>query len=212
MRLASPVVGSTEEGRLCTNKRPSPKNGRAAGRLPFSRMRPAFMLLAGVAAIGPELWAQTQPGQTGGGGTAPANRSQLSSAPGGPTVGTIALTGPSAYFEQAQTANRPQPPVPNPPSTSGIKATTAPVPRVIPLEPLPGGNGQPAASPPSPRVIRFPVDDSGMLPDRPSVPVEARTKQEVATDLSNMIEGVTEPEAEISLVEGQTRSSRVAAN
>jgi pilus assembly protein CpaC len=115
------------------------------------------------------------------------------------------LTGPSAYFEQRQAANPPLPPVPNPPSTPGTKPTTAPVPRVIPLEPLPAGNGQPPASSPQPRVIRFPVDDSGMVPDLPSLPVEVRSKQEVSADLSNMIETVTGPEAEISLIEGQTK-------
>jgi pilus assembly protein CpaC len=176
-----------------------------AGRLYITRMSPALVLLAGVAAIGPALCAQSPPVQTSAGGTATANRTQFSSATVAPTVGSIALTGPSAYFEQRQAANPPLPPVPNPPSTPGTKPTTAPVPRVIPLEPLPAGNGQPPASSPQPRVIRFPVDDSGMVPDLPSLPVEVRSKQEVSADLSNMIETVTGPEAEISLIEGQTK-------
>jgi pilus assembly protein CpaC len=172
--------------------------------LSISRMRPALVFLAVVAAIGGDLCAQTQSGQTSAGATAATTRTQLSSVPEGPTIGTIALTGPSVYFERGQAGNPPQPPVPNPPSTPGMKAPAAAVPTIIPIEPLPGANGQPA-SPPAPRVIHVPVDDSGMIPDRPSLPVEARTKQQVAADLSNMIETVTEPEAEISLIEGQTK-------
>ena len=46
---------------------------------------------------------------------------------------------------------------------------------------------------------------TGMIPDRPALAAKSRTNQEVAADLSNMVEVVTEPEAEISLVEGQTK-------
>ena len=88
--------------------------------------------------------------------------------------------------------------------TPGTTAAMASVPRVIPLEPLPGNDGQPARLP-QPRVIRIPTDGTGMIPDRPSLPVEARSNQQVTADLSNMIETVMEPEAEISLIEGQTK-------
>ena len=44
-----------------------------------------------------------------------------------------------------------------------------------------------------------------MIPDRPAFPRRSGPNKEVAADLSNMIETVTEPEAEISLIEGQTK-------
>ena len=44
-----------------------------------------------------------------------------------------------------------------------------------------------------------------MLPDRPPLAAVPRTNTEVAADISNIIELVREPEAEISLIEGQTK-------
>ena len=122
-----------------------------------------------------------------------------------PAIGTIALTGgPAIEFEPGQAANAPQPPIPNPPLDPSPRAPADSVPRVIPLEPLPGGN-DPPVPPPKPRVIQFTPDASGMLPDRPPLVAEPRTNKEVAADMSNMIETVREPEAEISLIEGQTK-------
>ena len=66
--------------------------------------------------------------------------------------------------------------------------------------------GRRPASPPQPRVIRFPTDNTG-VPARPPSACQA-TRQianEVAKDVTNLVEMVKDPEAEISLVEGQTR-------
>ena len=75
---------------------------------------------------------------------------------------------------------------------------------MIPLEPLDGANVR-SAPLPQPHVVRFATDSTGMIPDRPALAAKSRTNQEVAADLSNMVEVVKEPEAEISLVEGQTK-------
>ncbi len=116
----------------------------------------------------------------------------------------IALTGPSSHFENGQPANgsrvmppgqTPVPPTPAPPNA---------IPRVIPLEPLLGTSTTPAMAP-QPRIIRFPSDMTGLTPDRPPLTAKAKSQPEVAADLNDLIELVREPEAEISLVEGQTK-------
>ena len=114
----------------------------------------------------------------------------------------IVLAGPSAARElQAPQVNPqpgpPPPPVPVPPSAGAI-------PRVIPLDPVPRGTGAPA-EPPRPRVIQLPRDASGLVPERPPGPTPRRPDQQVIGDVNNLIEMVNEPEAEISLVEGQSR-------
>ena len=94
------------------------------------------------------------------------------------------------------------PPIPNPPMAPGARAPANQVPRVIPIEPLPATSAMP---PPEPRVIVFPIDGTGMVPERPPVPETTRTDQEVAGDVSNLIESVHIPESEISVAEGQTK-------
>jgi pilus assembly protein CpaC len=114
----------------------------------------------------------------------------------------IVLTGPSGEVEfQAPRGNTqagaPNPPVPQPPPAGAI-------PRVIPLDPVPGGSSAPI-EPPRPRIIQFPRDASGLAPERPPGPPPRRPDQQVVSDVNNLIEMVNEPEAEISLVEGQSR-------
>src|SRR5579885_3191851 len=75
------------------------------------------------------------------------------------------------------------------------------IPRIIPLEPP---QGQPV-EPPKPRVIQLPRDNSGLVPLRPPGPAPRRPDEAVAKDVDNLIEAINEPEAEISLVEGQSR-------
>src|SRR5262249_6463171 len=58
---------------------------------------------------------------------------------------------------------------------------------------------------PQPRLIQFPRDTTGLSPDRPTGPTPRRPDEEVARDVTNLIEMINEPEAEISLVEGQSR-------
>ena len=75
-------------------------------------------------------------------------------------TGMIARSAPSSRFEAVrpaiEVAQMPavQPPVP----------AVDPIPRVIPLEP-PQAPGSVAPSPPRPRVIRFPTDNTGLRPD-----------------------------------------------
>jgi pilus assembly protein CpaC len=128
-----------------------------------------------------------------------------------PTVATrrstipepIVLTGPSAAIEfQAPPGGNsqpgtPPPPVPAPPPGGAI-------PRIIPLDAVPGRSSGPV-QPPRPRIIQFPRDASGLAPERPPGPPPRRPDQQVLSDVNNLIETVNEPEAEISLVEGQSR-------
>ncbi len=103
------------------------------------------------------------------------------------------------------------PPAPNPPGGQAALGalptpmTAAPaVPRVIPLEPLPAPGDAPAPTP-VPRVIRFPTDVTGLLPEHPTVPAVPRTIEDVNKDVSGLIESVKAPEAEISVAEGQSK-------
>src|SRR5208337_3544370 len=79
------------------------------------------------------------------------------------------------------------------------------VPRVIPIEPLPGQlQGQPPAAA-RPRVIQLRRDTTGLVPARPPGPTPRRFNDEVAKDVSNLIEKILEPEAEIALVAGECK-------
>jgi pilus assembly protein CpaC len=124
--------------------------------------------------------------------------------------GSIALSGPVLDFPPAQppgVAQRPgiaQPPVPNPPLPPAARPGANAIPRVIPLEPLPAGD-EPAAPAPEPHVINLSTDSTGMVPSHPPVPEARRSKTEVTNDVKNLIESVYAPEAEISVVEGQTK-------
>ena len=77
------------------------------------------------------------------------------------------------------------------------------IPRVIPIEPLPGQlQGQtPTAA--RPKVIQLRRDSTGLVPALPSIPTPRRSNDEVARDVSNLIEKVQEPEAEIGLGRGR---------
>jgi pilus assembly protein CpaC len=54
-------------------------------------------------------------------------------------------------------------------------------------------------------VIQLPIDSAGLVPEHATGPSPRRSDQQVAKDVTNLIELVNEPEAEISLVEGQSR-------
>ncbi|MGA2706176.1 MAG: pilus assembly protein N-terminal domain-containing protein [Isosphaeraceae bacterium] len=79
------------------------------------------------------------------------------------------------------------------------------VPRVIPIEPLPGQlQWQPPAAA-RPKVIQLRRDSTGLVPARPPGPTPRRSNDEVAKDVSNLIEMIQEPEAEIALVAGECK-------
>jgi pilus assembly protein CpaC len=96
----------------------------------------------------------------------------------------------------ANGAGGPNTPVPPPPLPA------AELPRVIPIEPPPG---TPALPPPAPRVIHFARDTSGLVPERPPGPPTPSSKAQIADDVANMVLSSKDPEAEISLAEGQSR-------
>ena len=163
------------------------RDGRAR-----SRLRLVIGLLC-LAALLPGGWARAQ--------TTVAIPPPASAASRQP-IGTPALSGPASASDVQAPANVPrtegpgQPGPPRPPTES--------IPRVIPLDPMPGAAALPA-EPPRPRVIRFPVDSAGLVPVSPTGPVTRRSDPQVAGDVANLIETVNEPEAEITLVEGQSR-------
>jgi pilus assembly protein CpaC len=163
----------------------------------------ALVLISGLTATPRDVVAQAQPVITRPGASTATTRTRVSSVAASPASATIALTGsPAIGSESAQAANAPQPPSPNPPLNPSPRAPADSVPRVIPLEPLPGANDT-LSPPPKPRVIEFTPDASGMLPDRPPLVSEPRAKKDVVADMSNLIEMVQDPEAEISLIVGQ---------
>jgi pilus assembly protein CpaC len=116
----------------------------------------------------------------------------------------IAVSGPASHFAAGQPpAGLPALPAGQPGLLQAPAPATA-IPRVIPIEPLLGaGPMSPGNS--QPRTIRFPTDSTGLRPERPPLTSQVRSQTEVAEDLNNLIELVKEPEAEISLVEGQTK-------
>ena len=116
-------------------------------------------------------------------------------------TGTIALTSPSSHFATGQPQGGAQPALP---SLTPLPAPAGSIPRVIPLEPPPG-DGREAGPAPQPKVIRFPTDASGLVPNHPPLTTTPRSNGEVVQDLTNLIQMVKDPEAEISLVEGQTK-------
>jgi pilus assembly protein CpaC len=165
-----------------------------------SRMSLMLMVMAGLSVAARDVAAQAPPAGSSAGAMAAASRMRATAANEDPANGgAIALTGPSI-----QPPRVPQPPAPSPPPNSRVQTPADSIPRVIPLEPLPGAAGQ-RASVPEPRVIRFPIDAANMVPDHPTIPEQRRSNQEIAGDVSNLIEVVREPEAEISLVEGQAK-------
>jgi pilus assembly protein CpaC len=114
-------------------------------------------------------------------------------------LGPLTLTGPAGVMEEQppRGATQPTQVIPPPPPVEAI-------PRIIPVDPAPGAPIQPIA-PPHPRIIQFPRDTSGLAPERPPGPPPRRPDEAVARDVNNLIEAINEPEAEISLVEGQSR-------
>src|SRR5208283_387699 len=79
------------------------------------------------------------------------------------------------------------------------------VPRVIPIEPLPGQlQWQPPAAS-QPKLIQLRRDSTGLVPGRPPGPTPVRSNDEVASDVSNLIVKIQEPEAEIALVAGECK-------
>ncbi len=109
----------------------------------------------------------------------------------------------------ASSARQAQPPAnalpaqPDPPLPSPI--TVEPIPRVIPVGPPPGASGSSARAA-RPRLIRFPRDTTGLAPERPPGPPIRRSNEDVARDLTNMVQVINEPEAELSVAEGQFRT------
>jgi len=140
--------------------------------------------------------------QAGSSPNAPAGAPQSRAGVGVRDVtGTIALTSPSSHFATGQPQGGAQP---APPSLIPLPAPAGPIPRVIPLEPPPG-DGREVGNTPQPKVIRFPTDASGLVPNHPPLTTTPRSNAEVVQDLANLIQMVKDPEAEISLVEGQTK-------
>jgi pilus assembly protein CpaC len=144
--------------------------------------------------------------QPAGTSTSTASRGTRSGAPAPvrDMTGMIASTSPSSRFAAGQPANPAQPPIPPAAELPPLPAGANSIPRVIPVE-IPPGQGRGAQSPAAPRVIQFSPDSTGNAPDRLPVATPAPSNEQVARDVTNLIELVKAPEAEISLVEGQSK-------
>ncbi len=121
----------------------------------------------------------------------------------------LLLTAGSRAQAQTQDAKVLTIPPPSPfPRQDAVPPPPAPgqgIPRVIPIEPLSGQlQGQtPTAA--RPKVIQLRRDSTGLVPARPPGPTPRRSNDEVARDVSNLIEKILEPEAEIALVAGECK-------
>ena len=162
----------------------------------------ACVLLVGWTSTAARAAGQSHPTVASPPAIAQASGGRAQGSPEGPTNGVIALSGPALELAPNQQLGIAVPPIPNPPLAPAARAPANQVPRVIPIEPLPATSAMPA---PEPRVIQFPTDATGMVPEHPPIPETKRTDQEVAGDVSNLIESVHVPESEISVVEGQTK-------
>ncbi len=79
------------------------------------------------------------------------------------------------------------------------------IPRVIPIEPLPGQLQSQPLPPARPRLIQLRRDSTGLVSGRPPGPTPIRSNNEVAKDVSNLIEKIQEPEAELAVVAGESK-------
>jgi pilus assembly protein CpaC len=154
-----------------------------------------------VAALCATVSAASAAAQSMAAGARAAVETAASSSPGS------MLASPSSFYATGQPVNAGQVSPGQGPSVPAPPTPAPPIPRVIPLDPIPAG-GAPATSTPAPRVVRFPVDSTGFVPEHPTVSSPARSRDEVSKDVANLVEMVTAPEAEISLVEGQIKTVR----
>ena len=129
-----------------------------------SRMRFGLFLLAGFSVTVSQVSAQVQPAVTRPGTVAAAARPGTNGLSGSAASGEIALSGPVTNFAPSQPPATPQPPIPIPPMPSPGATPADPIPRVIPLEPMGGGN-DPRTTTPQPKVIRVSTDAGGMIPE-----------------------------------------------
>jgi pilus assembly protein CpaC len=157
-----------------------------------------------VAMIGSTMVRSTEAQVAGTSSPAIAPAGTRIAVPARDLVGMIAVSGPSSHFPASQPASGAQAVPPGQPNSVQGPAPASAIPRVIPLEPLLGAGGA-AAGNPQPRIIRFPTDNTGLTPERQPVLTQQRSHSEVVDDLNNLIELVKDPEAEISLAEGQTK-------
>jgi pilus assembly protein CpaC len=116
----------------------------------------------------------------------------------------IARTAPSSRFATARPPDRGVPIPPEPAPTLPAVTPLDAIPRVIPLE-LPGGGNGFLPNSTQPRIIQFPRDASGLVPDRPPGPTPVRPNDQVAKDVNNLIEFIKDPEAELSIKMGQSQ-------
>ena len=132
-----------------------------------SGTRIGLLLMAGLNATVSHTSAQVEPAATRPRAVAAAARPGTNSLNGSAASGEIAVSGPVTNFAPIQPPPAPQPPIPIPPISPPGAAPADPIPRVIPLEPMGGGN-EPRTSTPQPKVIRVSTDAGGMIPEKPA--------------------------------------------
>ena len=153
-----------------------------------SGVRFCLVLVAGLDATASLALAQVQPAVARPRTVAAAAPPGTNGLNGSAANGEAAVSGPVTNFVSIQPP-RPQPPIPIPPLPPPGATPADAIPRVIPLEPI-GGANDPRTTAPQPKVIRLGTDAGGMVPNRPPLTSETKTRQEVAAEMSNLIEVV----------------------
>jgi pilus assembly protein CpaC len=196
------------------------RNGRTGSRFWFWPLLLFLAVLGLLLTAGSRAQAQTQETKII---TIPPPLPRPMQRPGGSPAGpTAAVPAEAVEFPPAATGSEIEARVGMPSPFSRQDAVPPPpapgqgIPRVIPIEPLPGQlQGQtPTAA--RPNVIQLRRDSTGLVPGRPPGPVPRRSNDEVASDVSNLIESwkdgsikgqlkILEPEAEIALVAGECK-------
>src|SRR5271166_1228023 len=185
------------------------RNGRTGPRSWFWPLLLYLAVLGLLLTAGSRAQAQTQDTKII---TIPPPLPTPAQRPGGTSAGPTAA-GPAGAveFPPAAVGSEIEARVGMPPPLSRQNAVPPPpapgqgIPRVIPIEPLPGQlQGQPPAAA-RPKVIQLRRDSTGLVPARPPGPTPRRSNDEVAKDVSNLIEMIQEPEAEIALVAGECK-------
>lgn len=90
----------------------------------------------------------------------------------------------------------------NPDNPLPTPSREEPFPRIVPIDPLPPVEGMPE---PRPKVLHLRRDSTGLVPGRPPGPPPLRSTEDVSQDVVNLVEQIKEPEAELSVVVGESR-------
>lgn len=114
-----------------------------------------------------------------------------------------AVTGAEQPAPPAESTSELKDELPSPFDRQGPVTPGQSIPRVIPIEPVPGAGVSPLQT--RPRIINIQRDSTGLVPTRPPGTTVRRPADQVAKDVANLVELVQDPEAEIAVVMGESK-------